>query len=162
MAVPLRAEYRQRRARAVERAHEVDVHHPPHRVAGRLLDRAVVAEAGIADHDVERAECLARARHEPRHVGLGRDVHHDRLGAPAGRANAADRLVQPVGAACAQHDRNSFLRELLRRREPDAGRRPCDHRDARRHNHSRIIQCACGPRDKAGPIASLRAPQRGE
>ena len=47
---------RQRGARTVERPHEVDVHHPLHRVRRRVFDRAVVSEAGIAHHDVEPAE----------------------------------------------------------------------------------------------------------
>ena len=120
MAAALPAEDRQRGARAVERAHEIDVHHPPHDVGIHLLDRAVVAEPGIADHDVEPAERLLRARHEPLDVLLARDVHRHRFSAAAGRSDARHGLFESIEPPRAEHDRDALARQMFGDGQADA------------------------------------------
>ena len=130
-----RAEDRQRRARAVKGAHVVDVHHPLHDVGRRLVDRAVVAEPRVADHDVEAAELAHRHAGEGLDVVLAGDVHlHDR-GAAAGVADLARGVLQQRDPARPEHDRHAFTREMRRAGQPDAGRAPGDGRDAARENH---------------------------
>ena len=141
---PLRAEDRQRRARAVERAHEVDVHHPPHDLGRRVLDRAVVAEAGVADHDVELPEPACACCDETLHVRLDRDVHRDRLRPAAGGANAGDRFLEPIRPARAEHDRDTLSRERLRTGEADARGRAGDGRDAAGQADIKCIDQLCG------------------
>ena len=121
MAVALAPEHRERRARAVERPHEVDVHHAAHDVGFHLLDRPVVAEAGIADHDVETAERLLRPRHELCDLGLPGHVHLDRLGSASARSDPRHRFVEPIDAPCPEHDGDSLTCHMLGDREPDAG-----------------------------------------
>ena len=65
VAALLLAEDLEGRGSAVERAHEVHVHHPLHDRCRCFLDRPVVAEPGVADHDVEPAERPAGVLHQP-------------------------------------------------------------------------------------------------
>ena len=139
MAAALPAEHRQRRARAVERAHEVDVHHPPHDVGFHLLDRAVVAEAGIADHDVEPAERLLRARHELHDVGFARHVHRHRLGAAARRSDTRHRFVEPIDSPRPEHDGDALARQMFGDGKTDARRCAGDGSDRAFQLHGCMI-----------------------
>ena len=58
---------------------------------------------------------------------------------PAARI-VADRLVQSIGAARPEHDRDPLAREMLRDGQSDAGRSPGHHRDAAGEVHPRMIQ----------------------
>ena len=120
----------QRRTGPVKGSHEVHIHHSLHRLRRRVLDRSVVPEAGIADHDVEPAECVERALHQLLHVGFGCNLGHDSLGAAAAGADAGDCFVEAIGAARAENDRDTATREVLRDRQSDAGRRSRHYRDA--------------------------------
>ena len=121
---PARAEHRQRRARAVERAHEVHVHHPPHRLGRRLLDGAVIAEAGIADHDVEPAERLLRdaaraARRQARRSRPSRALPRGRRrrGSPPRPRRAGRRVGRPSRPP---HPRARAARDTARPMPDDA------------------------------------------
>ena len=133
-------------ARTIEGAHEVDVHHAPHRLRRRFLHGAVVAEAGVTDHDVEPAERGACPFDERRHLGLDRHVHREELGTTTAGADAIRRLAEPVFAPCPKHHRGAGARELLRASEPDACRRAGDHRRTPRKIHERIIGHSPGAR----------------
>ena len=85
VARALTPEDRERRPRRVVGAHVVHVNQPSH-VGGRnLIDRAVDAEARVADHHVETAEVLDGSGDEPVHVGFVADVsgEHESLTAEA-------------------------------------------------------------------------------
>ena len=60
--------------RRVDRAQDVDVHQPSRDVRRRVVERAVKADAGVADHDVEPAKRGDRTRDERVHVGVDGDV----------------------------------------------------------------------------------------
>jgi hypothetical protein len=136
MTASLRAEDRQRDPRSVEAAHEVHVDHALHDVDGRLLGPAVVPEAGVTDHDIDRAEPIARAFHHPTDVRLHGDVCDDRVRAPAGGADLVDRLRQSLFAARAEHDGRASPGELARAGESNPRGCPGDRRDPSLQIHS--------------------------
>jgi hypothetical protein len=139
VTAPLLPEHGKRRARAEERPHEVDVHHPPHDVDRRILDRPVVSEPGVADDYVERAERQSRGVDEPIDVRLDRDVHRHRLDAAARSADFRGRLLEPIDAPCAKHDGDPFTRKRLRACKADPRRCTRNRRDAALEGHEGMI-----------------------
>ena len=100
-------------------------------VGRRVLDGAVVAEAGIADHDVEAAERRSALRSTSRGTSVSEVTSMATASArPPRRANVADGLLEPVRAPRAEHDRDAGAREMPRHRQADARGGARDHRDA--------------------------------
>ena len=97
-ALALLDDPRQERLDAVDRAPQVDVDRPAPVVVGHLEDRAADGDAGVVEHDVDRAEGVER--------GVGHRLHGLQ------RAHVADHAVG-LGAA----------RRAARR--PRASRAPC-------------------------------------
>jgi hypothetical protein len=118
-----------RRGDAVQHAAQVDVDHRGPGVDVAVGQRADLADAGVADQDVDAAELRDRARHQLVQVGAARDVGAagDHPRAPV--AQLAGDGVQPLGAPGAQgHDGAPF------RQQPggglaDAAARPGDGHD---------------------------------
>ena len=115
----LSAEDRQRGARAVERPHEVDVHHPLHHAGVHLVDASVVAEAGVADHDVETPERLLSARDEPHDLCFPRHVHDHRRGTPPGSSDLLHGDLEPIASPRTEHNRHAFVRKVFSNSQPD-------------------------------------------
>ena len=129
-------------AGAVEGPHEVHVHHALHHVGGGVFDGAVVAEARVADHDVEPAEPGDREVDEGCDVCLAGHVACTCDGGSAGRLDPVDGVRQTIGAPRAQHHVHTVPREMFRAGESDARRGACDHRRAAAKLHPGMIQSA--------------------
>ena len=98
VAVALGAEDRQRRACGVERAEEIDVHHPPHDVGRSPFERPVVAEPGVADRHVEprRTSFGACSTSRVTSASTVTSIVTASARPPAAR-NRRDRCLEPVG-----------------------------------------------------------------
>ena len=76
-----------------------------------VVERAVEADAGVADHHVEAAERLDRARDELLHVSVDRDVAWHRERVSARTRQLPHEIVQPVLTPGRQHHRRAIPRE---------------------------------------------------
>src|SRR5690606_20545515 len=132
LAVLLRAEQRGDRADHVERAGQVRLDDVAPLLVRHAPQRAVPADPGVVDQDVQRAEALPGAAHEALH---GTGIAHVALGAEdldleqpqlAGRALRLLRHAAVAVIDVVEGDVHAVLRQLQRDRPADA-RRPAGH-----------------------------------
>jgi hypothetical protein len=111
VALPLRAEHRQRGGDAVQHAAQVDVDH--RRPAGHVEvgHGADLADAGVAHEHVEPPELRHGQADESFEVVAGGDVHGAGDGAPAALADLLGDLVEPRRSPRAEHDGGAPLGE---------------------------------------------------
>ncbi len=83
---------------------------------------AVVAEAGVADHDVEPAEAPTCTRDQRNDVGSRVTSIVIASARPPPAANAVDGFVESLSPPRAEHDGDTLRGEPLRHGETDARR----------------------------------------
>ena len=108
MAAVLPAHDLERRARGIERAHQVHVDDTPHRLRRGLVEWAVIADAGVAHHHVEAAEGVDGAVDECGHVRFRRYVAGHRERFPARAPQVGHELLEPVRAPRRHDDCGAF------------------------------------------------------
>jgi hypothetical protein len=103
----------------VQRAAQVDRQRVLEVVGGHVLDRADLDHARVVDQDVDRAEVVLDARHEPQHVVAVGDVA---LGAEHLAAELLELLARPpqlVGIARADRDPGAVLDQRAREHQAE-------------------------------------------
>ena len=142
---------RQARARGEECAVEVDRQHLLPVGEREILQRVHDLDAGIADKDVDAAECGDRRRHARVDRFLAGDVHRDPDGLPAGGTDVGGDNVRGVEVEIGDRDARALAGERHRDGLAEAARGPGDDRGFALQFHHAALP------DRNLPAASMPA-----
>ncbi len=116
-------------AKDIEGADQVDVHHGLEAVGGHAQRRRDKVAGRARDHDVDRAEFVARARECRFHRGVVAHIGRHANSAATGINDAGRRRGNALGVAADQRQAGARLGEVPGDAQVDAGRGAGDEHD---------------------------------